>query len=90
MITGVSTVLAKFNNGWQEVGDLCPDQRVERLVVIHGVGNIRLAVRAESETERCDVSDALQSDRRRAASRNVKVLWSCCGASSGHGRDACP
>ena len=52
-----STAPAKFKYRWQEVGNLCPNHREERLIVTHRVGNIRLPVRGESRAKRCEVCD---------------------------------
>ena len=48
---------AKLEYRRQEVGNLCPNHREERLIVTHRVGNIRRSVRRESRPKRCEVCD---------------------------------
>jgi len=54
---GVSTAPAKLEYWRQEVGNLCPNHREERLIVGYRVGNIREFACGESRAKHCEIGD---------------------------------
>ena len=56
-ITRSSTAAAKLEYWRQKVSNLCANQREERLIATHRVGNIQWFARWELRPKRCEVCD---------------------------------